>query len=245
MAPATDFSFCLLSGPDSYTYGTHKETPGVTKEIKISKMRPAGIGYRLRITGLDEPLWVPSELVHQYRLKEGIVLTAPQLEQLQAEAQLAACDQSAARYLAMREHTIGELKLKLARKGFDIETIRPIVKKLKSAGLLDDERLAHALARRTFERKPSGRSYLVALLRRKMIEPTLAERAVNQLLESVDETESAVQALERKWPAPAQIQVESVRTKAYSYLSRRGFGYGSAKEAVAQYFESEEKADED
>jgi regulatory protein len=145
----------------------------------------------------------------------------------------------------MREHTVGELKLKLARKGFAIETIRPIVKRLKDTGLLDDRRLAHALARRTFERKPAGRAYLIGLLRRKMIEPTLAERAVDQLLENVDETESAVAALERKWPAGREIQVESVRTRAYSYLSRRGFGYAAAKAAVARYFESEAKVDED
>jgi len=101
------------------------------------------------------------------------------------------------------------------------------------------------LVRKALERKPAGRPFLVALLRRKMIERSLAERTVDQALEEIDPTAEAVRALRQKWPDPAQLEVESARRKAYSYLSRRGFGYETARAACDEVFGNLGKADED
>jgi len=217
----------------------------VTKTIRISKMRHQTGVYRLEISGLDEPLMVPELVAHQHRLKEGIVLTAPQLEQLVAEAEKVRCEQTVSRMLGMREHTVGELRQKLKRKKFSESAIGSAIRKHVTAGLLDDERLAHSLARRTFERKPSGRSYLIATLRRKYIDRDLAERAVDSLLAAHDQIGAAVHALQQRWPHPDQIDIESVRSKAYSYLSRRGFGYGAARDALTQLFETAGKVADD
>lgn len=236
------FVFCGCSGVYSIECGCRGD---VTKTIKISKMRHLTGVYRLEITGLDEPLVVPELVVHQHRLKEGIVLTEPQLEQLVVEAEMVRCEQTVSRMLGMREHTIGELRQKLKRKKFSENAINPAIKKHIAAGLLDDERLAHSLARRTYKRKPSGRSYLIATLRRKYVDRDLAARAVDNLLESQDEMAGAVHALQQKWPHPDQIDIESVRSKAYSYLSRRGFGYQAARDALTQLFEIAGKVAED
>ncbi len=201
--------------------------------------------FRLEISTLDEPLVVPELVAHQHRLKEGIVLTPPQLEQLMAEAEKILCEQTVSRMLGMREHSVGELRQKLKRKKFSEPAIAPAIKKHIAAGLLDDERLAHSLARRTYERKPSGRSYLIATLRRKHIDRDLAQRAVDKLLESGDENAAAIHALRQRWPNPDQIHIESIRTKAYSYLARRGFGYGAARDALTQLFDTAGKVDED
>lgn len=201
--------------------------------------------FRLEITTLDEPLIVPELVVHKHRLKEGIVLTWPQLEQLVAEADTAQCEMTVGRILAMRSHTVGELRLKLKRKKFSESAIDTAIKKHIAAGLLDDERLALSLAQRIYARKPSGRAYLIAALRRKFIDYDVAERAVEAVLEDHDQDGAALMALRQRWSNPDQIDIESIRSKAYSYLSRRGFGYGAARDALEQLFETDGKVDED
>jgi len=217
----------------------------MTEAIRISRITRGPGGYKLAISGLDQPLMVPEELLHRYRLKEGVVLTEPQLNQLLAEAEMVRCEQVVGRLLAMHEHSLGEIRAKLRQRKFTKDVIEPTTKKFQAAGLLDDARMAHGLARRLYERKPSGRSFLVAALRRKMIERSLAEQAVDRLLEGEDETVAATRALEQKWPMPDQIDIESIRSKAYSYLSRRGFGYQAARAAVTQLFETTGKVAED
>ena len=217
----------------------------MTQEIRISRIKQVANGYRVEVSGREEPVLVPAELLHRHRLKEGIVITRPQYSQLLAEAELAACEQTVGRLLALREHTVGEVRAKLARRKLSPEAIEPTIRKYQANGLLDDARVADQLARQTFRRKPCGRSFMLAVLRRKMIERTLAERTADQLLDGEDETAIALKALQQKWPQPDQIDVESVRRKAYSYLSRRGFGYRAARAAWARHFNTTGKVDRD
>jgi len=201
--------------------------------------------FIVSVSSLPEPLAVPLALIHQYHLKVGVVLTSAQVSQLVGESERYLCEREIARLLALREHTTGELRLKLKRKGFAERTIAVLIEKFAAQRLLDDARLAMNLARRALERKPSGRAFLVAVLRKKLIERSLAERTVDQVLEEIDQTAEAVRALAQKWPNLDQIQVESVRSKAYSYLSRRGFDYQTARAACNEVFGITGKAEED
>ena len=201
--------------------------------------------FIVSVSSLPEPLAVPLALIHQYHLKVGVVLTSAQVSQLVGESERYLCEREIARLLALREHTTGELRLKLKRKGFAERTIAVLIEKFAAQRLLDDARLAMNLARRALERKPSGRAFLVAVLRKKLIERSLAERTVDQVLQEIDQTAEAVRALTQKWPNLDQIQVESVRSKAYSYLSRRGFDYQTARAACNEVFGITGKAEED
>lgn len=213
--------------------------------VSISKITPAGGNYRMMLSNRDEPLVVSASLYHRHRLKEGIVLTAAQLDQLMAEVETEACKREVNRLLALREHSSGEIKVKLARKQFPRDLADKIVRRYVKNGLLDDARFAADLARRTLDRKPAGRPYLVAFLRRKQIGRELAGQAVDNLLAEKDETALALAALERKWPRPGEFDVETLRTKAYNYLSRRGFGYAAAKAAVDRLIAGAKEVTED
>jgi len=212
---------------------------------KITAVEESRGEFLVSVSGLPEPLALPVELVHQYHLKPGVVLTSAQVSQLVGESERYLCEREITRLLALREHSAGELRLKLKRKGFAERTIALLIEKFTAQRLIDDARLAMSLARRALERKPAGRAFLVAVLRKKMIERSLAERTVDQVLEEIDQTAAAVRALEQKWPNRNQIEVESVRSKAYSYLSRRGFDYQTARAACNEVFGTTGKADED
>ena len=58
--------------------------------IKIVRLTPSGSGYRIALSNRDEPFFVESMLVAKHRLKDGIVLTAPQAANLAREAAEAA-----------------------------------------------------------------------------------------------------------------------------------------------------------
>lgn len=205
----------------------------MSSRILIEKVSPTGSGYRVKVSVREEPLVVSAELYYRHQLKEGIVITRAQLEQLTVEAELEACERGVSRLLALREHSCGEMRMKLARKNHRREVIDRVIKKYLQKGLLDDARFSANLARRTLQRKPSGKAYLVAVLQRKHVQRALAEQVVDSLLATEDETALATAALERKWPQLVEFDVETARRKAYNYLSRRGIGYAAAKEAFA------------
>ncbi|MBN1213047.1 MAG: regulatory protein RecX [candidate division Zixibacteria bacterium] len=214
-------------------------------DIKIEKIKPAGKNFILTVTGLENPLPVSEELVYKYRLKAGIIITASQLEQLKTEAERIECDRQVSQFLGVREHSVGELKAKLARRRFDGELINKTVRKYVDMGLVDDARFAKKLAEQTMERNPSGRVYLTAVLRRKKISRELAEQVADMVLSGRDENELAVDALKKRWHVFCHFELERARRKAYNYLSRRGIGYAAAKAAFERLYNLQKEVGED
>lgn len=214
--------------------------------VRITRMQETGVVFRIFLSDREDPILVDPLIVAKHRLKEGIVLTPPQVVDLVREAALSLCDREVARLLALRPHAIGEVRLKLARKQFELDIVNATLRRYEQRGLLDDAHVAMTLARIALERHPAGRSYLIAVLRKKMIARELAEQTVDLALGDRDENELAYAALSQRkralFSAP-QIEVESVRRKAYTFLSRRGIGYAAAKAAVERLLKEREETD--
>lgn len=199
--------------------------------IRLRKISKRGGKFELSISTFDTPLTVDEEVIHRFRLVEGIVLTASQLEQLTKEAELLACDRETARLLGLREHSVGELEFKLRRREFSDETVKTIIQKYRQLSLLDDTEYARKVIEMTLRRNPAGRPFLIALLRKKRVGRTVAERTVDMILRETDEVEIAKRSLEKRWSQYRQLELERARTKAYTYLSRRGISYEAARAA--------------
>ena len=217
----------------------------MNSDIKIEKIKPAGKNFYLTISGFENPLPVSEELVYKYKLKAGIVITESQLEQLKSEAERIECDRQISKYLAVREHSVGELKAKLARRGFDRELINKTVRKFVEMGLVDDARFARKLAEQTLQKNPSGLAYLTAVLQRKKISRELAVQVADMVLAGREENELAVDALKKRWHVFSHFELERARRKAYNYLSRRGIGYAAAKAAFEKLYNLQKEVGED
>jgi len=207
------------------------------EKIRILKLSRSASEVSVTISILDEPVVVPEHIVYKHRLKENIVITQSQLETLRTESELFLCDRTAARMLAAREHSTGEIRNKLARKSFTGDAIRQVIRKYKDRGVLDDARYAHRQANQLLTQRPCGRSYLVAYLQRKKIDRFLAEETADVALTGKDEKELAAAALTKRWGGYGQFELEVARQKAYNYLARRGFGYEAARAAFEQLLE--------
>jgi regulatory protein len=102
----------------------------------------------------------------------------------------------AAALLAARPHFAGELRRKLAARGYDREEVEEALTRLSSLGYLDDESLAAAEAERLRERKGLSRSGVAAELARKGVERGAVAAAVAGVSPG-DELDTARAAAER------------------------------------------------
>lgn len=200
-------------------------------QIKLTKLTIGPANAKLTISGEEQTLTVPMEIVHRHRLVKGIVITEAQLNMLREEAELYRCDRQAARLLAMRDHSVGELKAKLHLRKHAGAVMQATIQKYLDNGSLDDARYALSSARSLLSRRPCGRGYLCAYLQKRRISRELAEQTAEALLKTEDNDELVAAALEQRWYAFSQLELETARSKAYNYLVRRGFGYASAKAA--------------
>lgn len=201
------------------------------ENCKLTKLSRSGSRVYISLSNHDDQLVVSEETVYNHRLVEGVVLTGSQIEQLKHESELFRCDVLAARLLAGREYSTGELKRKLRLKQFNQPVIEQTLKKYHRDGVLDDSRYAYAVARQIVETKPCGRAFLTAYLQRKYIDRQLAETTVDMVLQERDEDGDATRALRKRWGEFSQFELEVARKKAYTYLARRGFGYDAARKA--------------
>ena len=217
----------------------------MSERIKLTALKSGPKGIILTISSLEEPLVVSRDSVIKHRLVANIVLTESQVEQLRQESQLHLCDYETARLLALRPHSVGEIRAKLARKQFPSETIRQVVGNYKSKGLLDDVQYAYRQGQYLLERRPCGKAYLSAHLQRKKIERSLAESTAETLLAESDQLALAVSSLERRWRSFSQFELETARTKSYNYLARRGFDYSTARAAFDELLNRTEKENDD
>ena len=109
----------------------------MSERIRLTAMTSGPKGIILAISSLEEPLVISRDSVIKHRLVANIVLTLSQVDQLKQESQLHLCDQEAARLLALRPHSVGEIRSKLARKQFPPETIKQVLSNYIGKGLLD------------------------------------------------------------------------------------------------------------
>jgi regulatory protein len=177
-------------------------------------------------------------------LVEEVVITQSQLKILREEAELYRCDRQVARLLAMRDHSVGELKVKLHLRKYSGAVVQTTLRRYRRNGSLDDTRYAMASARSLLTRRPCGRGYLCAYLQKRKISRDLAEQTAEALLTSEDTDDLAAAALEQRWSSFSQFELETARSKAYNYLVRRGFGYASAKAAFEKLWRDTEEEPE-
>lgn len=202
--------------------------------MKITGLKEQDNRVTVYLSGLKEPLTVSIQTAVEHKLVNGIVLTESQVAILQEESELFRCEQKAARMMAMRGHSIGEFKRKLYQKEFSKKVVETVVGKYLQQGILDDAQYALQIGQSLVERKPCGKPFLVSHLQQKLIDRKTAEEAAAMILSGTDDTVRAVAALQKKWLQYRDLALEEARTKAYNYLSRRGFAYEAAKTAFEQ-----------
>jgi regulatory protein len=100
--------------------------------------------------------------------------------------------------LSARELSETQLRARLTRRHHDAGDIDRAIARLKEDRTLDDRRVARALARMETSIKHRGRARVIQKIRHAGISAAIAEDAVNEVFEDVDENDLLDRALDRR-----------------------------------------------
>ena len=133
----------------------------------------------------------------------------------------------ALRILARRSHTPAELRFKLARRCASSNDVETVVASLRSHGYLDDGLVAESHSESRRNHALLGSKRVLAELRRRGVDESLAERTVAEVYGDADESELARQFLRRKLGTQSlrpSIRAPKEILRLYRALVRAGFG---------------------
>jgi regulatory protein len=166
-----------------------------------------------------------ADVARKEGLRVGQELSEGDIEALASAEQR--CLNAALRYLAYRPRSEAELGERLARRGFDGETIAMALARLKEQGLVND--LAFAQFWKENRQSFSPRSQW--LVRRELKQKGVAEELIARVTDFDDE-DSAYQAAIAKAHRLPLSDYQGFRRRLGEYLKRRGFGYGVINNTV-------------
>lgn len=130
--------------------------------------------------------------------------------------------------LSRRELSEAQVRTRLARKAFEDDDIEAAVERLLHDGTLNDRRVALAAARLESAVRHRGRSRVIQKLRTLGIDSAIAESAVNEVFEDVDESALLERAFERRLRGqdPKDLD-EKARGRIVRGLAGQGFALES------------------
>ena len=140
----------------------------------------------------------------------------------------------ALRVLSRRRISSGALRSLLSRKGFPVPASDSCIERLREWGYLDDLGYAEDALRAVFSGCPVGRRRAEYELRKRCIEPGLAEKILDEAYQGVSEealaSEAALKYLNGKDARSLKLQE---RARLARWLERRGFGHESIRSALS------------
>jgi regulatory protein len=158
----------------------------------------------------------------------------------------------ALKVLGMRALTVSELREKLTKRAETPSDVEGLLAKLKEYGYLNDDQFAETFASARRDNQGFGKRRVLQDLRHRRVAPTVAEKAVQQTFEGVDETAMIEQFLERKYRGKNLgqfLQEQKNLASAFRRLQYAGFSPGAAIQVLKRYaaeadqLEPEEPAD--
>jgi regulatory protein len=170
-------------------------------------------------------------------LRVGRDLSDGDIEALARSDGFHRCLNAAARYLSYRPRSEAELRERLCRRGFAPDSVEAVLKRLKEQGLVDDVAFAQFWRGNRESFSPRSRW----LTRLEMRQKGVAEDIIAQVVESVDDDDSAYRAAMAKLHSLPRADYQSFRRRLGEYLKRRGFSYEVISRTVRRIWDEEEQ----
>ncbi|MBQ4332345.1 MAG: regulatory protein RecX [Clostridia bacterium] len=170
----------------------------------------------------------------------GGEITEEQLDSLLARSQYNRARDRALYLLGLRDYACRELEQKLYAEATP-EIAAAVVARLQEVGLLDDGRYACRLAKSLTEQKQYPRRRVEQELRRRGIDPLIAQEAVSGL--DGEDFQQALALIEKKYYN--KMKSAEDRQRVTAALARRGFTYGAIRRAMEAYGAADDEETEE
>ena len=152
--------------------------------------------------------------------------------QLQAEGTIETTYGRTLNYLSYRPRSRAEVERYLQKRDLSESQIEAVAERLERAGLLDDKEFARFWVENRERNQPKGLRALRYELRGKGI----SNETIEQVLVSVDVSDSAYRSVARKAQQLAHLDQKTFTKKIVEYLARRGFNYEVARETAGRHW---------
>lgn len=169
------------------------------------------------------------------RLKVGVIITEERLAEIQLESEKNTAFDKALTHISLTRKTEKQVRTFLSGKGYLPAVVDYAVEKLRSYNFLNDGEYAEAYVESVAKRK-GGR-----LIRMELRQKGVSDEEIDVALEGLDgDTElAAATAILQKYMR-GKVCDQPTLQKAYRYLMSKGYGFETAKAALAKLGEIDE-----
>jgi regulatory protein len=180
---------------------------------------------------------IAEELAVIHRLEVGQNLSTDQIDELENANLSHSCMEAAVHYLSYRPRSESEVKQRLKRRGFDKETVRGVISKLKEQSLIDDVIFSEYWRNNRLSFSPRSAQLIKLELRQKGV----AAETIDEVVKDLNDENSAYEAGLRKARRLLGSDYEDFRRRLYDYLRRRGYSYETVKRATERLWEERKR----
>jgi regulatory protein len=200
----------------------------------VSKIQPQRRRANRRSVYLDGTFAFGCNLnvIARFRLREGLELSAEEIEKIQQGEIRQECLDAALGYLESRLHSRRELKTKLMRKEIGGSIIEGVLDDLQRMNYLDDAKFAVSKAASSARYKHHGPRRAMAELLRAGVKSEIAKKATAEVYDAADSLEIAMKLAERQSARLKKLDPPVARRRLIGMLMRRGFEFESIKPVV-------------
>ncbi len=135
-------------------------------------------------------------------------------------------------WLAGRDLSAAEIRLRLRRSGCSDDVIHRAIEHLQFTRAIDDDRVALSHARVESSVRGRGRDRVLLRLRSIGIDAETARRAVDSVFQDVDQAALLERALARRLKQPGVIRTPAEYRRLHDALIRQGFSHADVRKAL-------------
>jgi regulatory protein len=138
------------------------------------------------------------------------------------------------RMLSRRELSEAQVRQRLARRAYEAAEVDAAIARLKENRSLDDARVAGAIARTETGIRKRGRLRVRRQIEAAGISPALAQRAVDELFDTLDADALLEAALQKRLRGRARIEDQREYARLFRYLLVQGFESDRIRQALGR-----------
>jgi len=188
-----------------------------------------------------EKIRVPYALLRERPVKVGEIIEPVLYREFIARRGYPHAVDRAVKFLAMRDHSEGELREKLYTAGYPDAVIDKVLEKLETMELVDDEAFADSWVQSRAHRH--GRRRIERELTQKGVSPDTARNAVLQLTDE-DQLHDAIRLVSKFLGRTHGAWDRSLYQRTLNMLARHGYDADIARKAIRSIAEGADETEE-
>lgn len=195
-------------------------------------------------SGNDIALECAMDLVLEFKLGKGIILTEQLKNTILARQRIIDAKQRAVAFASYKPRTETQVRRKLQEVGFSTREQDLAIQYLKEFDYLNDAEYARMFVKDFLLRKPSSASRVKMELRKRGITELEAQEAIEQFFPKDDTSELALKAAQKKLRSVTHKPIEKQKTALIGYLQRQGFSWDIIKDILSKTLDNAANSDE-